>query len=49
MTEVPITVRDVLRLLVAADSHPRLGNHDWREADLLEAEALEKARTTLRT
>jgi len=21
------------------------GNHDWREADLLEAEALEKART----
>ena len=25
--------------------YPRLGNHDWREADLLEAEALQKART----
>ncbi len=31
-TEAPITVRDVLRLLLAADSYPRLGNHDWREA-----------------
>jgi hypothetical protein len=45
ITEAPITVRDVLRLLLAADSYPRLGNHDWREADLLEAEALQKART----
>ena len=42
-TEAPITVRDVLRLLLAADSYPRLGNHDWREADLLEAEALQKS------
>ena len=44
-TEAPITVREVLRLLLAADSYPRLGNHDWREADLLEAEALQKAAT----
>lgn len=43
--EAPPTVRDVLRLLLAADSYPRLGNHDWREADLLTAEALQKART----
>jgi hypothetical protein len=45
ITEAPVTVRDVLRLLLAADSYPRLGNHDWREADLLEAEALQKAGT----
>jgi hypothetical protein len=45
ITEAPISVRDVLRLLLAADSYPRLGNHDWREADLLTAEALQKART----
>ena len=45
ITEAPITVRGVLRLLLAADSYPRLGNHDWREADLLEAEALLKAAT----
>ena len=44
-TQAPITVRDVLRLLLAADSYPRLGSHDWREADLLEADALQKART----
>jgi hypothetical protein len=42
-TEPPITVREVLRLLLAADSYPRLGNHDWREADRLEAAALQKA------
>ncbi len=45
ITEAPVTVRDVLRLLLAADSYPRHGNHDWREADLLTAEALQKART----
>ena len=32
-TEAPITVRDVLRLLLDADSYPRLGNYDWREAE----------------
>jgi hypothetical protein len=42
-TKAPITVRGVLRLLLAADSYPRLGNHDWREADLLEVEARQKA------
>lgn len=41
--EAPVTVREVPQLLLAADSYPRLGNHDWREADLLEAEALHKA------
>jgi hypothetical protein len=45
IAEAPITVRDVPCLLLAADSYPRLGNHDWREADLLEAEALQKAQT----
>jgi len=43
--EAPTTVREVLSLLLAADSYPRLGNHDWREAELLEAEALRKAQT----
>ena len=42
--EAVIAVREVLRLLLAADSYPRLGNHDCREADLLEAEALQKAK-----
>ena len=45
MTEAPITFREALRLLLDADSYPRLGNHDWREADLLEAEALKMATT----
>jgi hypothetical protein len=45
IVEAPITVREVLSLLLAADSYPRLGNHDWREADLLETEALQKAAT----
>jgi hypothetical protein len=44
-TEAPIAVHDVLRFLLVADSYPRLGNHDWREADLLIAEALQKTRT----
>lgn len=26
ITEAPVTVREVLRLLLAADSYPRLGN-----------------------
>lgn len=32
--------------MLAADSYPRLGNHDWREADLLTAEALQRAQTS---
>ena len=47
MTEASITVREVLRLLLEADSHPRLGNEDWRVADRMEAEALEKADTAV--
>jgi hypothetical protein len=42
-----ITVREVLRLLLEADSYPRLGNQDWREADIMEAEALAKAATAI--
>ena len=38
ITKAPITVRDVLRLLLAADSYPRLGNHDWREAGISNTE-----------
>ncbi len=45
--ETAITIRDVLRLLLAADSYPCLGNGDWRVADLLEAEALEKAKSAV--
>ena len=33
MTEAAITVREVLRLLLEADSYPCLGNDDWRVAD----------------
>ena len=43
MTEPAITVREVLRLLLEADSYPCLGNDDWRIADRMEAEALGKA------
>ncbi len=43
MTEAGITVREVLRLLLEADSYPCLGNDDWRIADRMEAEALRKA------
>jgi hypothetical protein len=46
-TETSITVRKVLSLLLAAGSYPRLDNHDWHEADLLEAEVLQKAATTV--
>ncbi len=44
MVEALFTGRDALRHLLDADSYPRLGNHDWHEADLLEAEALQKTR-----
>jgi hypothetical protein len=42
-TETRATVREVVRLLWEADSHPRLGNADWPAAARMEAEALEKA------
>ena len=47
MTEPAITVREVLRLLLEADSYPCLGNDDWRVADRMEAEALRKADTAV--
>ena len=43
MTGASITVREVLRLLLEADSYPCLGNDDWRVADRMESEALKKA------
>ena len=47
MKEAAIPVREVLRLLLEADSYPCLGNDDWRVADRMEAEALRKAGTAV--
>jgi hypothetical protein len=47
MTEAALPVREVLRLLLEADSYPCLGNEDWRVAERMEAEALRKAATAL--
>lgn len=47
MTEAAIPVREVLRLLLEADSYSCLGNDDWRVADRMEAEAFRKAATTV--
>jgi hypothetical protein len=41
------TVREVVRLLLEADSYPRLGNADWPVAERMEAAALEKASTAV--
>jgi hypothetical protein len=41
--EATITVREVLLLLLAADSYPCLGNGDWQVCDLMEADALKLA------
>lgn len=43
----PISVRAVLELLLDADRYPRYNAHDWREADLREKEALQKAETAI--
>jgi hypothetical protein len=43
LTDTVITVRDILRLLLQADSYPCLGNGDWRVCDLMEADALKLA------
>jgi len=40
-------VREVVRLLLEADSYPRLGNEDWPAAARMEREALEKAATAV--
>lgn len=42
MTTTPITVRNVLQLLLEADSYPRQSNTDWRHAERMEGAALEK-------
>jgi hypothetical protein len=47
MTEARVTVREVVRLLLEADSYPRLGNEDWPVAARMEAAALEKAATAV--
>ena len=45
MMDGPISVREVLMLLLNADKYPRYNAHDWQEADLWEEEALAKAKT----
>ena len=45
--EAPVTMREVLRLLLEADSYPRVGNEDWATAARMETAALEKAATAL--
>ena len=40
MTATSISVREVLRLLLEADSYPRQSNTDWRQADKMEVAAL---------
>jgi hypothetical protein len=47
MTEA--SVREVIRLLWEADSYPRLGNEDWSAAARMEAAALAKAETAIRS
>jgi hypothetical protein len=44
MTEARITVREVVRLLLEADSYPRLGNEDWPVAAHMEAAAIRRLR-----
>ena len=40
MTSTPITMRDVLQLLLEADAYPCIGNTDWGDAAKMEAKAL---------
>jgi hypothetical protein len=47
MTEARVTVREVLRLLLEADSYPCPGNEDWAVAARMEAAALAKAETAV--
>jgi hypothetical protein len=47
MTEATVTVREVIRLLLEADSYPRVGNEDWPVAARMEAAALEKVATAV--
>ena len=47
MISTEVTVRDVLRLLLEADSYPRQGNTDWRDAERMQAAALEKVEAAI--
>ena len=47
MSEQTVTVREVLRLLLEADSYPCLGNEDWAIAAGMEALALENAKNAV--
>ena len=49
MTETSVSEREVIRLLWEADSYPRLGNEDWPVAARMEAAALAKAETAIRS
>lgn len=42
-----VTVCDVLRLLLEADSYPRQSNADWRDAAALEVTALAKIESAI--
>lgn len=43
MTSEAISVRDVLRLLLEADSYPRQSNSDWHVADEMQSAAIAQA------
>lgn len=43
----PLSLRDALREIWQADKYPILGNEDWREAERLHAEALERAKAAV--
>jgi hypothetical protein len=43
-TVAPITVREVLCLVLEADQYPCIGNEDWPKAERMSAAALEKAK-----
>ncbi len=43
-TPVPLTVREVLCLVLEADKYPCIGNEDWPKAERMGAAALEKAK-----
>jgi hypothetical protein len=47
MTDERVTMREVVRLLLKADSYLRPGNEDWAIAARMEAAALAKAETAI--
>jgi len=46
--QAPVTMREALRLVWLAGKYPILGNGDWRVAERMESEALERAATAVR-